>query len=56
MTIYGIEAILAQSGRTANVQTEPPCGTLSLSCSRAMFHYSPPMPDSTVTYCRPLWV
>src|SRR6516165_8432603 len=41
------------SGKSAKVQTDPPCGTLSLSCSRAMFQYSPPMPDSTVTYCRP---
>jgi hypothetical protein len=41
------------SGRSAKVQTDPPCGTLSLSRSRAMFQYSPPMPDSTVTYCRP---
>ena len=43
----------AQSCISAKVQTEPPGGTLSLSCSRAIFQYSPPMPDRTVTYCRP---
>src|SRR5207247_10818069 len=41
-----------QSGISANVQTDPPCGTF-LSASRLMFQYSPPMPESTVTYCRP---
>lgn len=41
------------SGRSAKVQTEPPGDTLSLSCSRAAFHQSPPIPDSIVTYCRP---
>jgi hypothetical protein len=38
------------SGNKAKVQTEPPCGTFSLSCSRATFHHRPPMPDNTVTY------
>jgi hypothetical protein len=42
-----------QSGIKAKVQTEPPGGTL-LSASRAWFQYTPPIPDSTVTYCRPL--
>ena len=42
-----------QSGIRAKVHTEPPGGTL-LSASRAWFQYTPPMPDSTVTYCRPL--
>src|SRR5437016_3964920 len=44
-----------QSGISANVQTDPPCGTF-LSASRLMFQYSPPMPESTLTYCLPLCV
>src|SRR5436305_14972174 len=43
------------SGISAKVHTEPPGGTF-LSCSRAAFHHNPPIPDSTVTYCRPLRV
>src|SRR5437660_7752272 len=40
-------------GKSAKVHTEPPGGTRSFSASRLMFQYSPPIPESTVTYCLP---
>ena len=42
-----------QSGINANVHTEPPAGTLSVTRRLATL---PPRPERTVTYCRPLWV
>src|SRR5437870_175769 len=41
------------SGINANVHTEPPVGTLSVTTRLAML---PPRPDRTVKYCRPLCV
>src|SRR6267143_404252 len=41
------------SGISANVHTEPPAGTLSVTRRLATL---PPRPESTVTYCRPLCV
>src|SRR6266513_1144598 len=41
------------SGISANVHTEPPVGTLSVTTRFAML---PPRPDRTLTNCRHLWV
>src|SRR5712691_3836166 len=41
------------TGINANVHTEPPAGTLSVTRRLATL---PPRPERTVTYCRPLWV
>ncbi len=37
----------------ANVQTEPPAGTIFPAVRVGTL---PPIPESTVTYCLPLWV
>jgi hypothetical protein len=44
----------AYSGISAKVHTEPPVGVRSATFITRLS--TPPMPDSTVTYCRPLWV
>ena len=42
------------SGISAKVHTDPPVGVPSATFMTRL--RTPPMPDSTVTYCRPLWV
>src|SRR3954470_21440986 len=50
----GREIVTAyQSGINANVHTMPPAGTLLVMKRPATL---PPRPDSTVTYCLPLYV
>jgi hypothetical protein len=44
----------AHSGISAKVHTEPPVGVRSATFMTRLS--TPPMPDSTVTYCRPLCV
>ena len=42
------------SGINAKVHTDPPVGTASATFMTRL--RTPPMPDRTATYCRPLWV
>jgi hypothetical protein len=48
-----IQAARPYSGISANVHSEPPVGTLSITKRGAT---APPSPDAIDTYCWPLWV